>query len=221
MNSVWCRAVLVALLALCSCTAIAGEYKPGPHPAVPLFDPAGILDDAARAEISRPLEKTGKDVDVIAVVLTNRDIASPEAAAAGIATAWCVAPLHAVVLHIPGRDGSPWIVAGGDIVEDMNPDELRDELAAARRDASREPDDASKVRTAATATADLLRFWQGREATRLGMIEKIRINIRRELETHAHRQQAIMLAVVIALIAGVAIAIRLLGKSRRVSADKP
>lgn len=213
--------VLAAILVLCPCAVRAEDFKPGPRPDGALFDPAGVLREDARAEISLPLERIRKDAEVIAVVLTNMEAATPEEAAAKMAAAWCHAPLHAVVLHVPGREGSPWIVAGGDMIHVLNPDEVRDELAAARRDASREPDDESKVRTAATATADLLRYWKGREDIRLGVIDHMRAGIRRDLETRARRQQAVMFAIVISFIACTVAGVCLLAKARRRAASKP
>jgi len=217
MDSAFCRAVILASLALSPCHG----FEPGPRPAAAVVDHAGVLNDAARAEISLPLERIRNDVEVIAVVLTHLDAATPDDAAARMSATWCDAPLHALVLHIPGRDGSPWIVAGGDMIHALNPDEVRDELAAARRDAFREPDDASVVRTAASATADLLRYWKGREDTRLGVIDRMRAGIRRDLETRARRQQAVMLVMAIALIAFTVAGVGLLAKARRRAASKP
>lgn len=223
MDSGFVRAIAAALLAFCPCAVRAAAFEPGPRPAGPVFDPAGVLHEKERAEISLPLERIQKDVEVIAVVLTNMNTSSPEDAAARMAAAWCDAPLHAVVLHVPHHDGSPWIVAGGELIHSINPDEVRDELAAARRDASREPDDVSKIRTAATATADMLRYWKGREVTRLAAVENMRAGIRLELETKARRQQILMLtaAAAIPLIVGALLAVRLSGKNRRVPAGRP
>lgn len=220
MNSAFRRAVIVASLALCPCHG----FEPGPRPHGAVFDPDGILNAAERIEISAPLEKILQNdgVEVIAVILKNAD--GPEALAKSLAAAWCKTPLHAVALHIPGREGSSWIAAGGDIIHSIDPNELRDELAAARRDASREPDDASTLRTAANATADMLRYWKGREETRRAVIDNQRAAIRLELETKSRRLQIIMLTVAAAFIPFViaaVLAVRLSVKSRSVSANKP
>lgn len=225
MNSGLYRVILAALLAICPCAIRAGVFETIPRPSGAVFDPSGILDAAERKEISAPLERIFKDegVEVIAVALEDPDGLDSEEAAGQMAAAWCDAPLHAVVLHIRGRDGGPWIVAGGELLRSLDPGEVRDELALAHRDASREPDDAAKLRTAATATADLLRYWQGREAARLALMDHMRAAIRLELETRARKQQILMLtatAAAIPLIVGVMTAIRLLGKPR-LSSDKP
>lgn len=225
MNCMFLRA-FAALLALCPCVIHAAAFEPGPRPSSAVFDPSEILKPAERNEISAPLEKIlkGEKVEVIAVVLENSHVSNPEVLAMSMAEKWCESTAHAVVLHIPGREGAPWIVAGGDLIRSINPDEVRDELTAARRDASREPDDVSKLRAAANATADMLRYWNGREVTRRAAIENERSLIRLELETKARRQQIVMLTVAAAappLIIGAVLAIRLLGKNRRVPASRP
>ncbi len=222
MNSAFLRAVVVASLVLCPCHG----FEPGPRPHRAVFDPDGILNAAERMEISAPLEKIlhNDRVEVVAVILKNPDGSEPEALAKSLAAAWCESPHHAVVLHIPEREGSPWIAVGGDLISSIDQHEVRDELAAARRDASREPDDVSTLRTAANATADMLRYWKGREETRRAVIDNQRAAIRLELETKSRRQQIIMLAAAAAFIplaAAAVLAVRLLGKSRRVPASKP
>jgi len=201
MNSVFLRA-FAALFALCPCAAPAAGFEPGPRPEGAIHDPSEILGSADRKEISLPLEKILRDegVDVIAVVLENKDGVVPEALAGGMAAAWCEAGLHAVALHIPGREGTPWIVVGGDLIDSINHDELRDELAAIRRDAMREPDDVSIIRTASHSTTDMLRFWNGRELTRGKAVEKARAEIRLELDIIARRQRTQMVLVSVAAI---------------------
>lgn len=220
MNSAFLRVFVAASLALCPCPG----FEPGPRPHGAVFDPDGILNAAEKLEISTTLEKVLRNdrVEVIAVVMKNAD--GPETLATSLAQAWCKTPLHAVALHIPDREGSPWIAAGGDLIHSIDQHELRDELAAARRDASREPDDVSTLRTVANATADMLRYWKGREENRRAAIDNQRAAIRLELETKSRRQQVIMLtaaAAFIPLAAAAMLAVRLLGKSRRDSASKP
>ncbi len=222
MNTGVLRVFVAASLAFCP----SHGFEPGPRPREAVFDPDGILNAAERMEISAPLEKILQNdgVEVVAVILKNPDGSEPETLAAGMAAAWCESPLHAVVVHVPGREGSPWIVAGGDLIHSIDQHEVRDELAAARRDASREPDDVSTLRTAANATTDMLRYWMGREITRRAAIEQERAVIRLELETKARRQQIVMLtaaAAIIPLIIGAVMAVRLLGKTRRIPASRP
>jgi hypothetical protein len=222
MNSGVLRVFVAALLALCPCHG----FEPGPRPHEAVFDPDGILNAAERMEISAPLEKILQNdgVEVVAVILRNPDVPEPEVLAASLAAAWCQSPLHAVVVHVPDREGSPWIVAGGDLIHSIDQHEVRDELAAVRRDASREPDDVSTLRTAANATTDMLRYWMGREITRRAAIEKERAVIRLELENKARRQQTIMLtaaAAIILLIIGFVMSVSLLGKTRRTPASMP
>jgi hypothetical protein len=224
MNSVFLR-TLAVLMALIPCAIRAAGAEPGPRPPEAVFDPSEILDARERSDISSSLGKILKKekVEVIAVVLENSDVSDTEALATGMAEKWCESSAHAVVLHVPGRDGTPWIVAGGDLIRSMDPDEVRDELAAAKRDASREPDDVSTVRTAANATADMLRYWKGREASRQAVLENERALIRLELETKSRRQQIIMLtaaAAAVPLVIGAVMAFRLFRKSRRVPASR-
>ena len=225
MDSGFVRAVLAAMLALSPYAVRAAAFESGPRPSGAVFDPDGILNAAERKEISASLEMIHKEdgVEVITVVLAELESFQPDETAGRLAAAWCDAPLHAVALHVPGREDSPWIATGGDLIRAIDPDEVRDELAAARRDASREPDDVSKVRTAVHATADMLRYWKGREVTRRAVIENERALIRLELETRSRRLQIIMLTVAAAaipLIIGAVISARLLGKSRRVPASR-
>ena len=219
MDSVFLRA-FAALLVLCPCASRAAGFEPGPRPEGAVHDPSEILGSADRKEISLPLEIILRDegVDVIAVVLENKDGVAPEVVGGGLAAAWCEASIHAVALHIPGREGTPWIVAGGDLIDSINPDELRDELAAIRRDAMREPDDVSIIRTAADATSEMLRFWKGRELTRGKAVEKARAKIRLELDIIARRQRTQMVMVSVAailLIAATTAFLRLFLKRRR------
>jgi hypothetical protein len=225
MDSGLRRVGLAAILALLPCAVHAG-FEPGPRPVRAVFDPHGALDAAECEEISNTLEKIFKDekVQVIAVVLENAEVSDPDALVTAMSEKWCGSSAHAIALHVPCRDGSPWIAAGGDIIHAINPDEVRDELAAVRRDAAREPDDVSMVRTAAHVTADMLRYWKGRELARRAVIENERALIRLELDARSRRQQIIMLtlaAAAIPLAAGVVLAIRLLGKNRRVPAISP
>jgi hypothetical protein len=225
MKPAMLRAVAL-LMALCPCVVRASGFESGPRPSGAVFDPHGVLKVADRNEISAPLERILKDdgVEVIAVVLNHADVSDPEAHAKSLAVSWCESRLHAVVLHIPGCEGTPWIAAGGDLIESINPDELRDELAAVRRDASREPDDVSIMRTAANATADMLRYWKGREDARQAVIDYERTVIGLELETRAHHQQVLILtaaAAVIPIIIGAVLVFRLSAKNRRVTAGRP
>lgn len=141
MNLRPCRALLAGLLVLAPChgreTAAAW---PGPRPAGALHDPSRLLNQGGAGDLFRQLGKIRGDegVEVIAAVLTDTGARVPEEAVQDMAAAWCDAPLHAVVLHVPGRQASPWIAAGGELLSSLDPDEVRDALAGVRRDASRE-----------------------------------------------------------------------------------
>lgn len=208
--------ILAVFLAGPLCAQGAAEFQPalrpafeyGPRPPQSVFDPSGYLDPGLVKAISDSLEAHFKKegIDVVVVVLTDLGKAPPEHVARSFAAAWCVSPVHCVVLHVPGREGSPWIIPDGKLVEHLNPAQVQQAVNDARRRAASEAKDPDKVKAAATEAADLLRFWLANALNRTEMIQFESARMRQELETKSRQWKiATMVAAAsaIPLIAGV------------------
>jgi hypothetical protein len=186
----------------------ASEY--GPRPPLSVFDPAGILMPEWVKGISDRLaaiyQKEG--VDVIVVVLADVGKAPPEHVARSFAKAWCKSPIHCVVLHVPGREDSPWIVPDGKLVDRLNPEQVSLAVENAQRRAASEPKDIDKVKAAATEAADMLRFWTASAINRSEMYELETAKIRAELEAESREWKTgviIGATAAILLVAGLAL----------------
>jgi hypothetical protein len=155
--SLW---IALFLWAMCGMTS-AQQFEHGERPPNAIFDPLGLLSEEALRRIAEPLPSFLADekIDVIVVVLDDLGDAPPEFVAKRFAQAWCSAPGHAIVLHVPSHPDSPWIVPGGRMVEQIQRLVLHERVLQGRRNAMREPTDADKVRTATLEAADMLRFW--------------------------------------------------------------
>ncbi len=208
--------ILAVFLAGPLCAQGSAEFQPalrpafeyGPRPPQSVFDPSGYLDPGLVKAISDSLEAHFKKegIDVVVVVLTDLGKAPPEHVARSFAAAWCVSPVHCVVLHVPGRVGSPWIIPDGKLVEHLNPAQVQQAVNDARRRAASEAKDPDKVNAAATEAADLLRFWLANALNRTEMIQFESARMRQELETKSRQWKiATMVAAAsaIPLIAGV------------------
>lgn len=133
------------------------------------------------------------------VVLPSLDNAPPEHVAGRFAAAWSQSPIHAVVLHVPGQAESPWIVPSGRLLATANPDMVRQKLADAARNVSREPDEPSKLRAATTQAADMLRYLMHNAINRREFLETERTRIRLDLENKALRKRIIMLGAAVSV----------------------
>ena len=138
-------------------------FKFGERPENSVFDPEGILTHAQQAELAGPLGRVRADeeLDVMVVVLPDIGDAPPEHVAEGFAEKWATTHVNAVVLHVPGRAGSPWIFPGRVMGALLKPQTLRETIAAAEKRAAAEPTDFGKVRAASTEASDALRYWMG------------------------------------------------------------
>lgn len=141
--------------------AIAFEH--GMRPPNGVFDALELLDFTTLKQIESQLPGLLQDenIEVIVVVLDDLEGAPPDFVAKRFADAWCSAPVHAVVLHVPGNENSPWIFPYGRFLDQMQPQVVKERVAQAKRNASREPTEADKVRAATVEAADMLRFWTG------------------------------------------------------------
>lgn len=185
----------VFLSALCPAAEKVEDFEFGKRPPLSVFDPKGFLDPLILKQISEPLAKVLKDehIDVIVIILDDLGGAPPEHVARRFAAAWCDSPIHAVVLHVPGRDDSPWIVPAGKIVDTLKPEILEEKIKEAKRDASREPDEKSKVRVASTEAADMLRYWMYNAVNRSVYLQSAVAEIRAEHDKKAKQWRIAML----------------------------
>lgn len=149
-------------------------FEYGPRPTLAVFDPTGALESSTLKEISEPLrvvyEKEG--IDVIIIVLNDVGESPPEHVAGRFADAWCKLPIHCVVLHVPGRKDSPWIIPGGKLIEHLKLEEIKKSVADATRRISSESSEADKVKASAIEAADMLRFWMGNAINQSAMMQK-------------------------------------------------
>lgn len=192
-------------------------FEYGPRPPLSVFDPNGFLMPELVEEISAPLAEYYKKegIDVIVVVLADLGNAPPEHVARTFAAAWCTSPIHCVVLHVPGREGSPWIVPNGKLVEYLIPDQVQKAINNGQRRAASEAKDADKVKAAATEAADMLRYWMANAINRSEMIQSESTKMRAELETHSRQWKITAMVAVVAvilLIAGIAFLVASLRK---------
>jgi hypothetical protein len=192
----------VMFIALLPCLALADDFEYGRRPPDSVFDPRGFLGPDLTREIADPLSRIREEqgVDVIVVVIDSLEGAPPAHVAGRFAAAWCEAPIHAVVLHVPGAADGPWIVPAGKLIEHLKPEVLHQDVADAERRARLEPTEAGRVRAAATETADRLRYWLGTAVNRSEFITDARIRIRLEQETKARQWRIAMLTAAAAAI---------------------
>ncbi len=143
-------------------------FRFGERPKSSVFDPAGKLTMKEQGELAEPLAKVraSEGIDVMIVILPEIGNAPPDHVAEGFAQKWAITKVNAVVLHVPGREGSPWIFPGHVMGSILKPDTLRESMAAAEKRAAAEPTDFGKVRAASTEASDALRYWMGGAAIR-------------------------------------------------------
>lgn len=208
--------ILAIVLALPSLAQGSSEFESrprpafeyGPRPPLSVFDPAGFLKPEVVKEISEPLAAIYRNegIDVIVVVLADLGKTPPELVAGRFAEAWCKSPMHCTVLHVPGRENSPWIVPAGRLVGRLNPQQIQPAVADAQRRASLEPNDADKVKAAATAAADMLRHWTADAINRRMMSQSKSTRMRADLEYKTRQWRIatmVVAASVIPLVSGI------------------
>lgn len=179
------RGLICCLLACLAGPAhAAADFEYGPRPPDLVFDAARVLSPETLRKISGPLVRNHQNegVEVIVVALTSLEGAPPEHVARQFAQAWCESPLHAVVLHVPGEEFSPWIVPHGKLVNEVRLDVVTRSVADAKRRAMREPDDEAKVAAAAVEASDMLRYWLGSFINRSEVLKTERVRMRLDLE---------------------------------------
>jgi len=157
-----------ALVSLLLCVAAEADqtqsgFKYGERPKNSIFDPTGVLTPQEQDRISEPLRAIlrNEGIDIIIVILPELGDAPPGHVVKGFAEKWATTTVNSVVLHVPGKEGSPWIFPGA-----VKPEVVNETIEAARKRASAEPTDFGKVRAASIEAADAIRYWLGGELLR-------------------------------------------------------
>jgi hypothetical protein len=192
-----------------------------------VFDPGGVLRPEVVKEISDPLTviHQNEGIDVLVVVLADLNEAPAEHVARLFSKAWARSEIHCVVLHVPGRPESPWIIPAGKVTEVVPPAQIDKAVAEAWLRATREPDDAGKIRAAATEGADMLRYWSHHVINHREMLrtERLKLSVQQENEARLRKVGiALGLAATIPLAGGIWLIVRFFRKrAPRHFAQKP
>lgn len=194
------RALIQFLFVWVCSAAVAqttSDFEHGPRPPGGVYDPAGLIDATALEEISAPLAalRSREGVDVVVVVLPEIGDAPPEHVAGQFAAAWCSSRIHAVVLHVPGQEKSPWIVPGGELLGAIQPGKFRETVREATSRAVREPTEVGKVRAASVEAADMLRYWLGTAINRSEHLRTERTKLTLDRETKARQRRILGMVV--------------------------
>jgi len=163
---------LAAIVSIFLCIAVQGGQsqsqsqsgsKFGERPKNSIFDPTGVLTPKEQEQISKPLEIILKNegIDIIVLILPDIGDAPPEHVIKGFAEKWATTTVNSVVLHVPGKEGTPWIFPGKVMTSAIKPDAVSETIAAAQQRAAAEPTDFGKVRAASVEAADAIRYWLG------------------------------------------------------------
>ena len=193
--------IIASILSAFLCIAVhAEEARPyskyGERPENSVYDPSGILSPEQQEVISKPLREILKNegVDVIVVVLPEIGDSPPEHVVKGFAEIWAKGKVNSVVLHVPGRGGSPWIFPGEVMSRMINPEVVREAIADAEKRSAAESTDFGKVRAASIEASDILRYWKGGALIRSEQIVNEGMQMRLE---YANRRRLIKLLAVV------------------------
>jgi hypothetical protein len=186
---------LTALFFIFLCVAALGDqtqagFKYGERAGNSIFDPTGVLTQKEQERISEPLKEILKNegIDIIVVILAEIGDAPPEHVAKGFAEKWATTTVNSVVLHVPGKEGSPWIFLGEVMMESIKPESIRETISEAEKRAAAEPTDFGKVRAASIEASDAIRYWLGGALLRTeDMIQK-----RLEMQLARERREGLL-----------------------------
>jgi len=173
-------------------------FEFGPRPPSPVFDPAGLLPPELNKQMSETLNSVHQKegIDVMVIVDSNFDKAPPEIIAKRFADAWSDSIAHCVVLHVPSREGTPWIFPGGDLFQMLNPVAVKQAVDDAKRRALAEPVETNQVRVAAVEATDLLRFWLGSAIERSQQMQAEHMRLREIYFARERKKKFLMIAAV-------------------------
>ncbi|WP_411827089.1 TPM domain-containing protein [Luteolibacter sp. AS25] len=154
------------------------------RPAGSVFDPTGVLTPKQQAEISAPLHGLleNEEIDILVVILPEIGEFQPQDVAKKFAEKWGEGNMSSLVLHVPGRDGTPWIFPGENVGTAVTPEVVRKSVSDGEKRAAAEPDDFRKVRAASIEAADAVRYWSGGAVLRSEAIINARLVHQLEFE---------------------------------------
>ena len=203
---------LTALFSIFLCAVAPGDqtqadFKYGERAGNSVFDPTGVLTQKEQERISEPLKEILKNegIDIIVVILPEIGDAPPEHVVKGFAEKWATTTANSVVLHVPGREGSPWIFPGVLMMDAIKADSIRETISEAEKRAAAEPTDFGKVRAASIEAADAIRYWLG------GALLRTEDVIQKRLEMQLARERRNVLLKISALLGAAALISLVLG----------
>lgn len=140
----------------------AEEFEYGKRPPDGVFDPMGFLSSHDLRSLSGELSMALLDdkVEVLVVILDDLDGAPAEFVARKFCKAWGSEPARAVVLRVPDRYESPWIVPTGELMDEIPPAEVQRRLREARGVVKAQTEETARLRAAATQAVMMLREWK-------------------------------------------------------------
>ncbi|QTN32117.1 TPM domain-containing protein [Akkermansiaceae bacterium] len=187
--------ILAAFLGLLLCIPAGADqtqsnFKYGERTGNSIFDPKGVLTPQEKDDISAPLREILKNegIDILVVILPEIGDAPPMHVAREFAEKWATTTVNSVVLHVPGKQGSPWIFPGEVMAAALKPESVKHMIAAAEKRAAAEPTDFGKVRAASVEAADAIRYWLGGAL----LHTEERINKRLELQLERDRRERLL-----------------------------
>lgn len=196
-------------------------FEYGTRPKDSVFDPGAAMSNAMHEQVAQSLKtlKERDSVDIVVVVLKDIGSAPPEHVAKQFAKAWCGEERNAVVLHVPGRDDSPWLVPGGSVIESYALSLLNSRVESAQRRARAELGDDGKIRAATEEVSDLIRFLGNSSDNRKQMIaEKFDESVKKYSRKEFYKKMALLAgltALIPLMLAGFFIASRVRSSGAR------
>ncbi len=180
------------------------DFKFGARPPGDVFDPAGILMPTQRQEIAAPLAivRENEKIDILVVILPEIGDAPARYVAENFRKEWSKGAINAVVLHVPGREDSPWIVPGELINRVVKTEKLQESIDSGQMRARAETGDFAKIRAAAVEATDIMRYWSGGAAIRSEAM--INERLRRQL-AYERKQRLVKLAAAVGLAGAIPI----------------
>jgi hypothetical protein len=216
--------ILLLLLSLSHLLAESEQaqsgFRFGERPKNSVFDPAGILTVKEQTELAEPLAmvRAREGIDVMVVILPKIGDAPPDHVAKGFAEKWAATDVNAVVLHVPGREGTPWIFPGNVMGSMVKPETLRESVVGAEKRAAAEPTDFGKVRAASTEASDALRYWMG--AARIRSEEIISEQLEARL-AYENRRRLLKLAAILGAAAVIPLVLGIVFIALRIRNSRP
>jgi hypothetical protein len=197
------KALITLFVCVFTCLYVGADqtqsgFRYGDRPKHSIFDPNGIITPKQQNMLAEPLAKvlSEEGLDVMVVILPDIGDTPPEHVAIGFANKWALTKINAVVLHVSGKEGSPWIFPGHVMGALLSPEKLKLSIDIAQQRAAAEPTDFGKVRAAATEASDILRFEMGGAVI---LSELLIAERNKQLQAFDKRRRLMKMAVILGL----------------------